>query len=70
MTEEQPVFPPLFHGHALRGSTDPFAKGCAQAMLGCESGLVTYNVAADKLAAAVVLAPEVPLEKAMAAFIA
>ncbi len=61
-----PVFPPLFAGQAVEGRTDPFAKACALAALGCDGGTVVYNIAADRLAAAIVFAPEVPLEDAMA----
>ncbi|WP_350334116.1 biotin/lipoate--protein ligase family protein [Coralliovum pocilloporae] len=63
MTE--PSFPPLFHGQAVDGSIDPFAKACTQAVLGCDSGLVVYNLAADRLGAAIVFAPEVALEEAV-----
>lgn len=66
----EPVFPPLFAGQAVSGRTDPFAKACTQAMLGCESGLVVHNLAADTMRAAIVFAPEVPLEQAMAVLIA
>ncbi|MCP5086839.1 MAG: DUF4444 domain-containing protein [Rhodobacteraceae bacterium] len=63
-----PSFPPLFTGYAVTGSADPFVKACSQAMLGCDAGLIVYNLADDRLRFAVVLAPEVPLEQAMAAF--
>ena len=62
----EPVFPPLFTGQAVEGRTDPFAKACALAALGCDGGTIVYNIAADRLAAAIVFAPEVPLEDAMA----
>ena len=61
-----PVFPPLFHGQAAAGKIDPFTKACTQAALGCDAGLIVYDIGADRLAAAVVFAPEVPLEDAMA----
>ncbi len=61
-----PVFPPLFRGQAVEGRTDPFAKACALAALGCDGGTVIYNIRADRLAAAIVFAPEVVLEDAMA----
>ena len=61
-----PVFPPLFAGQAVEGRTDPFAKACALAALGCDGGTVVYNIAADRLAATIVFAPEVVLEDAMA----
>lgn len=75
MTQENPfeapqsiTFPPLFQGQAVEGSTDPFDKACALAALGCESGVLVHNISADRLRAAIVFAPEVPLEQAMAAF--
>lgn len=65
-----PVFPPLFHGEPAPGRADPFAKARAEAMLGCDSGLVVYRADADMLRAAVVFAPEVALDRAMAVVIA
>lgn len=65
-----PVFPPLFSGETLSGQADPFAKACTQAMLGCDSGLVVHNISVDRLRAAIVFAPETPLEQAAAVFIA
>jgi len=61
-----PSFPPLFSGLPVTGVTDPFDKACAQALLGCEAGLVVYNLGANSLRAALVLAPEVPLGDAVA----
>ena len=62
----EPVFPPLFRGEAVEGRTDPFAKACALAALGCDGGTIIHNISADRLAAAIVFAPEVVLEEAMA----
>jgi len=63
----QPLtFPPLFQGEAVSGSTDPFDKARANAALGCDSGLLVHNVTPDRLRAAIVFAPEIPLEQAMA----
>ena len=62
----EPIFPPLFQGQAVGGRTDPFAKACALAALGCDGGTIIYNIGADRLAAAIVFAPEVVLEDAMA----
>ncbi len=59
-------FPPLFQGEAVSGGTDPFDKACASATLGCDSGLLVHNVTPDRLRAAIVFAPEIPLEQAMA----
>ena len=61
-----PSFPPLLAGLEVEGGTDPFAKACAEAALGCDAGTVVYNIGADRLAAAIVFAPEVALEDAMA----
>ena len=49
----------------VEGGIDPFEKAQAEALRGCDSGLVVYNLAADLLRAAVVFAPEVPLKDAM-----
>ena len=62
----EPTFPPLLSGQAVTGGIDPFEKACAMATLGCEAGLIVHNITANRLMAAVVLAPEVPLEEAMA----
>jgi biotin-(acetyl-CoA carboxylase) ligase len=62
----QPSFPPLFLGQEVTGKLSPFNKACAQAMLGCDGGLVVHNLSADTLRAAIVFAPEVALEEAMA----
>lgn len=61
----EPSFPPLMRGQALSGALDPMGKACAQAIMGCDAGLVVYNLQADRLRAAIVFAPEVPLEQAM-----
>lgn len=60
-----PSFPPLFQGMAVEGQTDPFVKACLEAVRGCDSGLVVYNLAADQLTAAMVFSPDVPLAEAM-----
>lgn len=61
-----PSFPPLLRGEAVTGPVDPFETARALAALGCDGGTVVYNVQADRLRAALVFAPEVPLEQAMA----
>ncbi len=60
------TFPPLMSGHAVEGAADPFDTACAKATLGCDAGLVVYRIAADRMGAALVFAPEVTLDKAMA----
>lgn len=64
---DSPSFPPLFHGREVAPGIDPFAKACAEAALGCDAGLIVYRIRVDRLAAAMVFAPEIPLEDAMAA---
>ena len=62
-------FPPLFHGEAVTGTTDPFDKACAQALVGCDAGLLVHNITPDRLRAAIVFAPETLLEQAMSAMV-
>lgn len=62
----EPVFPPLLTGHPVRGGEEPFERAQAMAALGCDAGSVVYNIQADRLRVAIVFAPEVPLQDAMA----
>ncbi len=62
----QPVFPPLLSGHPAKAGEDPFERAQAMAALGCDGGTVVYNIQADRLRVAIVFAPEVPLQDAMA----
>jgi len=64
MTE--PVFPPLLTGHPVQGGEDPFERAQAMSALGCDAGTIVYNAQADRLRVAIVFAPEVPLQDAMA----
>ncbi len=69
--QPEPVrLPPLFESVPLEGGADPFAKACAMALTGCDAGTLVHAIGGDLLRAALVLAPEVPLEEAMAALIA
>lgn len=61
-----PTFPPLFSGLAVEGHADPFDKACAEALKGCNAGLVVYNLGANALRASIVFAPDVSLQDAMA----
>lgn len=63
---EAPAFPPLMQGHAVDAGIDPFEKACAMAALGCDAGTIVYSVGVNRVAAALAMAPEVPLEEAMA----
>ena len=57
-------FPPLLHGRPVAESA--MAEAERQARAGCEAGLVTYTLGPDRVEAALVLVPEVPLARAMA----
>ncbi|WP_299829663.1 biotin/lipoate--protein ligase family protein [uncultured Roseobacter sp.] len=57
-------FPPLFSGLVTAGA-DPFPVACEEAIKGCDAGLVTYDIAPDRLRAAIVFAPEISLRDAM-----
>ncbi len=59
-------FPPLLSGYPVAGESDPLDAAIAQAALGCDAGLVVYNLGASELRASIIFAPEVPLEDAMA----
>lgn len=61
-----PTFPPLFSGLAVEGQIDPFDKACVEAARGCDAGLVVHNLSANNIRAALVFAPDVTLDKAMA----
>ncbi len=64
---ESPQFPPLLTGEVVPRHTDPFDKAVSRAIAGVDSGTVFYSEAADTLRAALVLAPETPLEEAIQA---
>ena len=63
-----PTFPPLMQGERVALGGDPMETAQARAVLGCEAGTVCHCIQSDRLRAAVVLAPEVPLVDAMAMF--
>ena len=62
-----PSLPPLFSGAP---AAEPFARAVAEARAGTDPGLITYRLRPDRLSAAIVLAPECPLEEAMAMVLA
>jgi BirA family biotin operon repressor/biotin-[acetyl-CoA-carboxylase] ligase len=64
-----PAFPPLLKGLAT-GPANPFSVAVSEAEKGIDSGLLTWSLSTERLRAAIVLAPEMPLEQAMAAFCA
>jgi len=59
----EPRFPPLFSGQNAQGA-DPFSLAVDLAKAGCDAGLVIYDLAPDRLRAAMVFAPEVALSEA------
>jgi len=60
-----PTFPPLLRGETSPAGQDPLVKAVAAASLGTAAGLVVYAERGDRMAAALVLAPEEPLETAL-----
>lgn len=63
---EAPGFPPLLRGKQAGAGVDPFTKAVAAATVGIDPGLVVYQLEPHRMRAAIVLAPEAPLEDAMA----
>jgi len=63
--EEDPTFPPLLRGEETPPGLDPFAKAVASAALGTDPGLLCWARDPAALRAAIVLAPEAPLERAI-----
>ncbi|MEH6356088.1 MAG: biotin/lipoate--protein ligase family protein [Marinobacter sp.] len=64
---DSPQFPPLFSGEVVAKHTDPFDKAVSRAIAGVDSGTIFYSNGVDALRAALVLAPETPLEDAIQA---
>jgi hypothetical protein len=62
----RPSFPPLITGLAS-GPADPFAVALARARHGVDAGLLVWSLTPSRLRTALVLAPEEPLERAVAA---
>lgn len=67
---DTPQFPPMFRGEALRADLDPFAKAISAAMRGIDPGLIIWSEDRTMARAALVLAPEEALEKAIGAVFA
>jgi biotin-(acetyl-CoA carboxylase) ligase len=61
----QPSFPPLLRGEEVSPGIDPFAKAVAAAALGADPGLICWSRDQTRLNAALVLAPEAPLGRAI-----
>jgi biotin-(acetyl-CoA carboxylase) ligase len=63
-----PVFPPLLRGE--RAAADPFRTAIGRAEAGADPGLVVWRAAGGALGAAIVLAPEDPLDRAAGVLLA
>ncbi|MCA0922477.1 biotin/lipoate--protein ligase family protein [Pseudooceanicola nanhaiensis] len=63
MSTEALSFPPLMYGEEV--PSDAFNHACMKAMMGCDAGLVAYAAERNRVEAALVFAPEVPLMRAM-----
>ena len=63
MTAAGLTFPPLMWGEAATDSA--LGHAARRATLGCDAGLISYILGASHVEAALVFAPEVPLEQAM-----
>lgn len=64
---EAPQFPPLLSGEVVPTPMDPFDQAIVRAIAGIDSGTIFYSEAVDSLRAALVLAPETPLDEAVQA---
>lgn len=64
---DSPQFPPLLTGEVVPQPTAPFDKAVSRAIAGVDSGTIFYSESLDTLRAALVLAPETPLEEAIQA---
>ncbi len=62
---ERPVMPPLFQPLAVTPEIDPFERGLQVAAEGAEAGSVLWSIGQERCQAAVVLAPEHPLEDSL-----
>jgi biotin-(acetyl-CoA carboxylase) ligase len=62
--DEAPTFPPLLRGEECVPGLDPFTKAVASAALGTDPGLICWSRDPSRFNAALVLAPEAPLERA------
>ena len=63
MSDPDLTFPPLMWGEAATDSA--LGHAARRAAVGCDAGLISYILGADRVEAALVFAPEVPLSKAM-----
>lgn len=64
MSAPRLTFPPAMQGEAVTG--DPFDVAVMRAIKGVDSGHICHRIAADRIGAALIVAPEVPLRDAVA----
>ena len=64
--EQGPVLPPLLTSVAVAANIEPFEKAVSLASLGCDAGTVVHSRSIDRMRTAIVFAPELSLEDAMA----
>jgi len=63
---EDPRFPPMLEGHAVKTPREPFAHACRQAQLGkLGAGDLVWSRSTQRASLAIVLEPEVALERAL-----
>lgn len=62
---ERPAMPPLFRALAVTPDIDPFERARQLAAEGAEAGTVLWSTGENRCQAAVVLAPEYPLEDSL-----
>ena len=62
---ERPVFPPLLRPFAVTPDLDPFERCLELAAEGAEAGTLLWSAGQDVCEAAIVLAPEQPLEASL-----
>jgi BirA family transcriptional regulator, biotin operon repressor / biotin---[acetyl-CoA-carboxylase] ligase len=62
---QRPVLPPLFQPLAVTPDIDPFERALQVAAEGAEAGTVLWSIGLERCQAAVVLAPEHPLEDSL-----
>ncbi|MGO4913837.1 biotin/lipoate--protein ligase family protein [Pseudogemmobacter sp. W21_MBD1_M6] len=66
-TPDTPTFPPLLRGESVPAHADPFLKAVNSATQGTDPGLILWSEDTTNFRVAVILAPEMPLQKAMGA---
>jgi len=62
---QNPSFPPLFRGECVPTYGNPFTKAVMEAKSNIDPGLIVYSQDMGNLEAALVLAPDIPLNKAL-----